>query len=192
MLKVAAVAKIICDNLEISADKETIIKTMLLHDMGNILRFNLENTSLFDKKDLPNINKFKTAQQNFKEKYHHDADEATLEIIKELTSNKKILNLCANSHGEHIKAILNKKEWEKKISYYSDMRIGPFGVLSVNERFDDLIARNPNDKKVLEQYKQECLEIEKQLIKICKIDIKKISNKLLEPEIKSLKTYAII
>ena len=45
MFRVAGVASLICDNLEESLSKKEIISACLLHDLGNIVKFDLESTA---------------------------------------------------------------------------------------------------------------------------------------------------
>jgi len=193
MLRVAAVGQIICKNLKsnMDIDKELLIKTLLLHDMGNILKFDFSKTNFLSEPDKKRIRKFKEAQKKMRKKYGNDTDKVTVLIIQEITSDKRISDLCTNSHGQHAKDFINTEEWERKISYYADMRIGPFGVLSVSKRFDDLIERNQSKKILLEQYRQECLEIEKQLQERTSIDLNQITDVMVNNTIKELKKTQI-
>ena len=44
MFRVAAFADILCDNhKKVDFDKEIIIKSCLLHDLGNIIKFDFDN-----------------------------------------------------------------------------------------------------------------------------------------------------
>ena len=40
-LRVASIAKYICDNLKVPVDIEEVVSADLLHDMGNIIKFDL-------------------------------------------------------------------------------------------------------------------------------------------------------
>ena len=60
MLGVAALASAICDLfLESVVNKELIVKTSLLHDMGNVLKCNFSRIDLFDEGDRNKIQKYK-------------------------------------------------------------------------------------------------------------------------------------
>ena len=69
MLRVAAVGKIICDNTkDIKINKNLIIKTLLLHDIGNILKFDFSKTNLLDPQDKKRVKQLRKTQQLFLEK----------------------------------------------------------------------------------------------------------------------------
>ncbi len=164
MFRVAALGNIICDHLRnIQADKDIITQMLLLHDMGNILKFDFSNLDLFDEEDKSQIDKYRKAQHEFKKKYGNHPDEATVSIIEETASNSKVLELYKNSHWENAKDFVNSEHWDRKIACYSDMRIGPFGILSLKERFDNLISRRPETKQRLNELYSDGKKLEKQL-----------------------------
>src|SRR3989344_2472976 len=82
-LRVAGVASIICDNFDKPLDKGSIITTCLLHDMGNILKFNFDifPEEFYGKQGRAYWEKVK---QEFKEKYGEDEHKATHAIAEEL------------------------------------------------------------------------------------------------------------
>ncbi len=187
MLRVAAVGKIICDNSTSQViDADLIIKTLLLHDMGNIIKFNFKNTSMFAPEDSEKVESYKVTQENFIRKYGNDADKATLQIVKEISSDDQIAQLCENSHGEAMHKYNDGDFWHEKICYYSDMRIGLHGILSVDQRFEDLKKRYPHEKNELERYHQECKIIEQQIQKMCALDLESINDELIEKQFDAL------
>jgi hypothetical protein len=191
MLRVAAVGKIVSENCNSDRiNQDLVIKTLLLHDMGNILKFNFDNTSFFIKEDKKKIDTYRQIQLEFTTKYGSDADIATIKIIKEITTDQKIIDLCANTHGQHVKEFLDTSKWNYKICYYSDMRIDPNGVVSIDNRFEDLIARYPK-KDELVIYQQQCEIIESQLQKISSIDLQSISNKMVQAQFQQLQRVDI-
>ncbi len=75
MLRVAALGSLICDQLDRQlVDKDLIVKTLLLHDMGNILKYNFSRIDLFDEADRKNIEKYKKVQRDFEARYGSDPD----------------------------------------------------------------------------------------------------------------------
>lgn len=192
MLRVAAVGKIICDHASIqSIDSNLIIKTLLLHDMGNIIKFNFRNTSMFSPEDSVKIESYKTTQTEFVSKYGSDADVATLQIIKEITSDEQIFELCKNCHGQMAHRYVTGEFWNEKICYYADMRIGLHGILSVDERFEDLKKRYPRELKEMEHYHKTCKIIETHIQNICTLDLRSINDELLERQFDALKQVEI-
>lgn len=192
MLRVAAVGKIICDHASIqSIDPNLIIKTLLLHDMGNIIKFNFRNTSMFSPEDSTKIESYKTTQTEFVSKYGSDADVATLQIIKEITSDEQIFELCKNCHGQMAYRYVSGEFWKEKICYYADMRIGLHGILSVDERFEDLNQRYPHEIEKLEHYHKACKIIETRIQDMCDQNLQMLDDAMLESEFDALKRVEI-
>jgi hypothetical protein len=192
MLRVAAVGKIICDHSSIqSIDSNLIIKTLLLHDMGNIIKFNFSNTSMFSQEDRAKVDSYKTTQAEFMRKYGNDADVATIQIIKEITSDERIIELCKNCHGEMAHKYVNGEFWNERISYYADMRSGLNGILSVDQRFDDLKNRYPDELEKLEDYHIACKKIEARIQDMCGQDLQMLDDAMLESEFDALKRVEI-
>lgn len=191
MLRVAAIGNIICENIDdVQIDNELVVKTLLLHDMGNILKIDCNNPELFVLADKNKIDYYRQVQNDIKQKYGSDADEVTISIIRKITSDTSIADLCANTHGEHVSSFLHTNQWNHKLCYYSDMRIGPYGILPVDERFSDLKSRYPNEDK-MEKYHQECKILEAQIQEVASIDLQSISNKELKAQFKQLNKVEI-
>lgn len=189
MLRVGAVGKLVVDSFSDDLDGALVVKTLLLHDMGNIIKFKFDDLSLLDVEDRVKVDEFVKLQAEFIKRFGSDCDLATEEIIREITNDEKIVDLCAHSHAEHMEEIINKDEWEKKIAYYCDMRVGPFGIVSVNQRFDDLDVRYGKSSerlKKLKRFREICLIIEEQLqentsvdiVEICEDDVRMIVENL--------------
>lgn len=192
MLRVAGVGKIICDNLkEEFVDKELVVKTLLLHDMGNIIKFDFDRIELLDVSDLKRVGELKRIQSDFINKYGPHTDKATLYIINEITRDNRIIDLCANSHGQNLHQFLDSNEWDKKICFYSDMRVGPKSIVSINERFKDLMIRNPQDEGKMITYQKQSLNLEKLLQRQVFINVKQISDATVNKEITTLRKSSI-
>jgi len=99
--------------------------------------------------------------------------------------------LCANSHGEHLAEFLHTTEWDRKIAFYADMRVGPFGVLSLADRFADLKQRYPHEQTQIEIYHQQSRELEQQLQDQTEIDIMAIDDTQVTPLLPMLITRDI-
>jgi HD superfamily phosphodiesterase len=89
--RVAAVAFQICDSLDIKIDKESILKTCLLHDMGNIIKFNL---SYFPEWNNPEgIEYWQKIKDDYITKYGNNEHHATIKITKDIGVDSYILEL---------------------------------------------------------------------------------------------------
>jgi hypothetical protein len=160
MLSVAGVASLICDAVnaggKTDVNQDLIVKASLLHDMGNILKFDFTRLDIFDSQDRNRIEELKHNQILFKEKYGSNPDIATLKIVEEVLTysgrvEMSILNLIEESHWENLANYLETNRLDILICCYSDMRVGPFGVLTLEERIGDLKIRRPEESTKLDQ-----------------------------------------
>lgn len=160
MLSVAGVASLVCDAVnaggKTDVNKDLIVRAMLLHDMGNILKFDFTRLDIFDVEDRNRIEELKNNQALFKEKYGLNPDIATLKIVEEILADSgrgemSILNLIEESHWENLIKYLTTDRLDILICCYSDMRVGPFGVLGLEERIGDLKIRRPEESSKLDQ-----------------------------------------
>lgn len=154
MLRVAGVAGEICkgwkqDNL----NKELTVKSCLLHDLGNMAKFKLDQ-------NLPNIdplsneetNYWKQIQHQFWTKYGTNAHEATYSICEEIGATDVIPILKAEADLYFSSPTLEKLEQsspEITIAMYADLRVMPHGVVSLQERVNDLCTRYNTDPQTL-------------------------------------------
>jgi hypothetical protein len=144
-LRVAAVANQICDSLWVPVDTGGVVITCLLHDMGNIIKFDLRKFPQFIEES--SIPYWEGIKEEYIEKYGNDEHTATLGIAKEIGISRGALS-CLKKVG-FSKAIDNAKSniIEYKICSYSDMRVGPFGVLSLSERISEGQTRYKNTNR---------------------------------------------
>ena len=141
MFWVTGVAEMVMDGWKNDVDKSLVIKTCLLHDMGNLAKFNLDvalpGTEPFD-------STWKQKQKEFIATYGSNAHEATARICTELGALDVVPVL------EDVKKVYESSptiEELKKVSFatlivmYADMRVMPKGICSLNERIEDLMRR---------------------------------------------------
>ncbi len=140
MYRVAAVAQILCENMDTPVDTKSVIATCLLHDMGNIIKFDFETFPDFFAKEGKEY--WQGIQKEFHEKYHTtDEHHATLAIAVEVDANLHTLELLHACGFSKAVAIDTAPELEKKICLYADLRVAPLGVVSLEERLGDLEKR---------------------------------------------------
>jgi len=187
MLEVTAVASYLVDNTENDkVDKQTILETALLHDMGNIVKF----------KDFisPHMKMgedyWRKVQKKFIEKYGKSAHQATIKIIKEirLANEKPVLELLEKVGYTAI--IKNGyTSLESRICDYADMCVSPHGIVGFNKRIEDLIQRYNLDLNDLgtKIRHDNSLELEKSI----KTNLRNIYKQDFSDLIKSLSEYDI-
>jgi hypothetical protein len=165
--------------------------------MGNIIKFNLTYFPEFN--EPLGLEYWQNVQKEFVEKYGLDEHEATQKILKELGISERVIeidgkmtfgNLCIDKEGN---------DWELKLLHYADMRVGPFGVLSYEDRMEDArkrYANVPEDEMTREKDRRELLlacgkDIESQIFAHCKIRPEDINDKSIAPILEELKGYMI-
>lgn len=113
---------------------DLVKKGALLHDLGNIVKFKFEH--------LPNLIEegkeqyWREVQKEFAAKYGVDTHEATRKIAQEVGVTGKLLDDILLSDWENLSGSL-----ERAIVIYADSRVGPFGIVSLEERLKDLRKR---------------------------------------------------
>lgn len=200
-LRVAAVAKIICDHLRAKVETDTIITACLLHDMANIIKFDLspEVTA----KLVPQVLKdgqleyWQGVQQEFIQKYGLDEHKASIEIAKELGLNGQVLKCIENIDFAKALENVQNEELEPKICDYADLRVGPKGILSIKERLEEGRERykDRTEKWIAAEKWGElnhaCLTVERQIFALASIRPEDITDESVKLVIEELKAYKI-
>lgn len=144
MRRVAAVGELIVDSwlLEPWPDREDIVAALLLHDLGNIVKFNFENTSLWDGYGRDEVAGWRDIRDSIVRRYSSSTDhDVTVAMLKELGANGRVRFLVSNMLLENIESVLQSGDMELKVCTYADQRVSPRGVTSIAERFRDLRSR---------------------------------------------------
>ena len=140
MLLVTAVGKYITDHWQGSAiDEQAVITTLLVHDLGNLVKFDLsEGAQVID----PTLftDEWRQRQKQMRAKYGRNSHQATLMMLQELGLPEKIQQLAAKMDASNVCAIA-QDSLEQQICEYADMRVVPNKVTSLEKRLRDLRAR---------------------------------------------------
>lgn len=165
MLRVAAVAKQICDSVNTEVDVDTVVKSCLLHDMGNLIKSKLDSApELFEPEGVEYWEKVKAEMIK---NYGSDVHVATLKIVSEVTNEEKIIALVNEMAFDEIKEIAKSGSLEVRLALYADMRIGFNGVISIDARFDDIrdryVPRGRFTEEELELRRSSAKQIEKEI-----------------------------
>ncbi|MEK7617831.1 MAG: HD domain-containing protein [Patescibacteria group bacterium] len=200
MLRVAGVAEIITDNIDLSRpsatlpmpgegniDKQAIIIACLLHDMGNIVKFDFSRfPEMVEEKGVEYWEKIK--QETLK-KYGANSHEATRNMLKELGVSERILELVDAVGFDQGEANMQSADFGKKICAYADMRVLPKGAGSLEDRMADLRVRykdHPEGAENREVFEQALREIEKQIFEKCKIRPEEITDENIRQKLEKL------
>jgi hypothetical protein len=139
MRRVAGVGKLILEGWQGVIDRDLVLKSLLLHDMGNIVKFDLASPLM----PIENMDYWMQVQQNFWKKYGRDTHEATKAIIRELKQDQvnKVMDEEHDGYSTGDTSKLLSKDWPAKILAYCDVRVVPSGVTTLEERIKDLSNR---------------------------------------------------
>ena len=198
-LRVAAVAKIIVQNLKKETSKvnqNDVITACLLHDIANIIKFQLTVFPEFARPE--GIEYWQKIKNNFVSKYGSNEHQASIAIAQELGVSQKVLNYIDAVSFSKAKENVATDDFGQKICAYSDMRVSPFGVVQLGERFEDLGIRYQK-KYAGSEYESDRIifedglrEIEKQLQQVTDIDLHQITESGVNDTIETLKSWQLL
>lgn len=134
-LRVAAVGSIISDNINVEVDKNNLVKACLLHDMGNIIKFDL--TIFLEFLEPEGIDYWRKVKDEFIDQYGEDEHVATYSIMKELGVSEKVERLVKASGFSKAESLYKSENFAEKIVFYSDARVTPHGIGTLSQRLED-------------------------------------------------------
>ena len=197
MLRVAAVASLICDNFDEVLPKKDMVTACLFHDMGNIIKVDFTSTVFpVEYYGSLGIEYWQKIKKEYIEKYGNEEHLATELIANENKLSAQTIDMIKRIGFS--KATQN--EFEKifmyKVCNYSDMRVGPHGVLSLNERTREAHERYKYKKHSISSGGFDSLflslrNVEKQIFEKCKIKPEDITDEAVAPIILELKNFVI-
>lgn len=194
MLRVAAVASLICDNFSEPLPKNDIITACLLHDMGNILKSNFK---FFPESLEPEGLKYwQKIKDDFIKKYGNSEHEATIQIMKELGVSSNAISLVDKIKFSLLCNHRDNDDMSIKTIVYSDARVDPYGVVSYDERMNEAKERYKNHKNNPGEKEWKKLvacgkKIEKQIFAKCKIKPEDINDETVAPIVSILRNFIV-
>lgn len=166
-LRVAGVAQTIGQALTVQVNLPDMVQACLLHDMGNIIKFDL---ALYPKFLEPEgLSYWQSVQIYFKQRYGENEFQATLKIAEEIGVTPRVKEIIGAISFTHAAQNFQSNDMEMKICDYADTRVSPNAVVSLEERFEDLEqrygARYPTEEQqeARKQFRQVMTEIEQQI-----------------------------
>lgn len=181
MLRVTALAKIITDNWTgEDIDSMSVIKACLMHDIAKPVGFNTspENQKKYNMSDTDIQNQEKL-KKYIKDNFGEDEHKAATEMCKTMNLGEGSVSVVDKMEWSYLPGLMKENDLNTIIAVYCDMRIGPNGILSLQERFDNLKARTGKDHSDLFA---DALEVENVLQKNSNIDL----NGITDPDLNSL------
>lgn len=199
MYRVTAVASRIVDNWKgENLDKKEIIIACLLHDIGNIIKFKLGYIP--EALEPEGLDYWEAVKKEFIEKYGKDEHEATHKIAREIEVSERIFEII--SAIGFSKSVENTREsdFRKKISCYSDHRVTPGGIASLEKRMQSGRKRFEVNKGIsdlkkagadFEMYAKGMRKLEKQIFQKCSIKPEDIADESVAPYLEKMKEVEI-
>lgn len=193
-MRVTAVAMQICEGIDIPIDTESVVKACLVHDLGNIIKFQLDYFPDF--LEPHGLSYWQEVQDEFVRRYGDNEHEATLKIIKELNMPQSVFDIVSIIGYPYIEEVMHSNDFHKKIGTYADFRVGPHGVLTIDERAEDGKKRyegRKNDVTEEERINRHkyIKEIENQIFAHLNFNPEDINNDSVDPYIEKVKNFEI-
>jgi len=145
MLRVAGVAKIITQEWGDKELAQECINACLLHDLGNIVKFDLSNPLV----PIENLDKWRQVQSEVRQKYGSEAHQATYAMLEELGLKEYVTYLKEEEKIYQLpptKVSFDAMSRPALLVLYSDLRVVPSGVTSLAGRVADLKKRYGDDR----------------------------------------------
>ncbi len=201
-LRVAAVAKLLCKHLKKPVRTEDVVVACLFHDMGNIVKFQLGDIPEFLEPE--GLAYWQRVQHDYTQKYggadQHAANEA---IARELGLSDEVICYIAAVSFSKVGEVVASDSFEEKICEYADSRVGPRGILSLDDRLRDgrkrYLKRNdrvqqngvaaPDD--TFEALMKLEHELEEQIFAVADIAPQDITDQAVAPLVEELRDYRV-
>lgn len=194
-LRVASVALMICDNLNIKINKDDVVTACLLHDIANIIKFRLD---YFPEVNEPHgLGYWQSIKDEYIIKYGNDEHKASVEITKNLGLNNNVVHLVDIVDSSFIEEAVKTENFAEKICIYADNRVSPHSIVSIEERNLEAKKRYENhphgfDEEEREFFMKNMREVEKQIFSKCKIKPEDINDEMIQPYLEKLKDFVIL
>lgn len=144
MLRVGAIGKIVAENWKDGCDVKYVTGVCLLHDMGNLVKFDLINRNEEKFGKIENLEYWQKIQQEYWGKYGHDAHDATVGILQDADLTQ-FVDLIIEEEKLYFAEAREKELAQANVAtiilMYADCRVTPSGVVTYRERVDDLRDR---------------------------------------------------
>jgi hypothetical protein len=192
----------ICGNLTLTPalsqrEREDVVLACLLHDMGNILKFDLTKTKSLLNVDI-DLEFWQKVKEEYIQKYGADEHHAALKIAKDIGVTSRVIELIDCIGFDTGQTNAESADFCKKICAYSDMRVGPMGIISLEQRLADLRVRYDikfhmmgGSEEKRSEFEKGLREIERQIFEHCDIRPEDITEQSIASIKNDLKDFKI-
>lgn len=127
-------------------DRDVLIAAALVHDLGNLTKadFSDEETqrTLMGEAEWARKDHWQAVQQRIFERYGNDDHGVTQAMLTELDVDASISAAIGFTGFLNSARVVESGTWLSRLLIYADIRCGPHGVLSVEERFREGSVRH--------------------------------------------------
>jgi hypothetical protein len=116
-------------------------KMALVHDIGNVVKFDFDKYPEFLGEEIKNIEYWKKIQSEMIKKYGSDDNEATKKILLELGVDPETIEDVYNKRFVNSVHTNESDNMSLKILYYADLRVLPLGIGTLEERLNEVRKR---------------------------------------------------
>lgn len=180
MLRVCGVVRFIEQHWvgEDQVDWQLAQQAALLHDLGNIVKFHLDETPEFLGKEQSRLEYWKNVQQEIIREYGSDDHAATKKMLTEIGASEDLVAIILSKTFGNVLLTKKSDNWPLKIMFYGDMRALPLRIGTLAERMEDTRQRMPHytSRPDFEDLVAACLDIEKQIEKNLDVPVSAINN----------------
>lgn len=193
MINVAKVAMYILDHWKgPKIDRKMMILLCLVHDLGNIVRIDF-NKQFGPKKEWLDIKFWNERKEDIINKYGNDDDSVTAKILNEIGVDDEISNIIFEKRFKNSIKIYTSKNWLLKLLLYSDLRVLPTGIGTLQERLDEVVSRRSDlsNRPDIENLIEANFLIEKDLQKYVSVPLDTINDESIKNYGEELLNYEI-
>lgn len=134
-LRVAGAAKTVCDHLDMPIDTHSVVLAGLFHDMGNIVKFDL---SYYPDTVKPEGKEYwEGVKGEYVGKYGAEQHGASRKIAEEIGLPERVIEIIGNIGFSKMRQLVASDSYELKVCEYGDSRVTPYGIRSMDERWED-------------------------------------------------------
>lgn len=124
-----------------SVDWNDLITAGLLHDLGNVIKFDLDKYPDLLGDELPRIDFWRQEQVELIKKYGNDDHEATEKMLDELGVETRVRDIIQTKSFGKIRNTATLNDWLPKILQYCDLRVSPYGLMGLDDRMEEIKER---------------------------------------------------
>lgn len=171
-----------------SVDRKTLMRVLLLHDMGNIVKMDHEPDE---------TQEAQTVRATYIAKFGTDDHRVSREIAKELGLSDEEISLMDGKVFIRNDETVSSHDYARKIGAYADQRAAPGGVTPLimrlreaQHRYRDKPESSMNNPRT-EMLIACAVEIERQVMEHCHLEPEDITDATVALFIKDLRTFVI-